>query len=194
MRWVVVIVVALCACDRHSITATSFTVYRGDGGGCSVVADLISTRDSSNVDLEVRACGGQDCSLPSEGHPTRGSFRPGRIRTESFGFGSCPTSIDRLAIKVSRWGSSTSLLRGFTIDGVERQPQGNGCSVHAQVATDDALGFGDSISLVARSADGKPAAVSLLGASRVDPPWPARVEAIFNVPCEQVHTVELQPH
>ncbi len=52
----------LLGCKTDTINAGAFTIHPDEGGSCALIVDLSATRDSSNVDLQVRVCDAKRCS------------------------------------------------------------------------------------------------------------------------------------
>lgn len=151
-----VVVLALAGCkEGGQVTAARFTVYPGAAGACVVVADLVSTRNSSNVDVTLRACAGEVCSAASR-EMTEGPFMPGRAKTVQLELGGCPDGVDRIDVDVSRWGSINNALSVVEVARVEKAPRdGGGCD--ARVVLRPVKQIGDSlVFLVARDREGRP--------------------------------------
>jgi len=64
-----------------------------------------------------RACSGSTCSAASTGYPTEGSFLPGVAVTIKRELEGCPSHPDRIAVDVSRWGSTNISRRVSTSSG-----------------------------------------------------------------------------
>lgn len=186
---VLLLAALLVACHKDRIEAPRFTVY-ASGAGCVVVADLVSQRDSSNVDLQLKACKGDRCSAPSNRNVAEGPFAPGRAKTVSYQLGDCPPEPDRIDIEVTRWGSPTNGLPTGVVDHVDKVSEDGGCRLDASVHVDGA--FGDSLSiLVGRDAAGKPLDRSL--PFSVPKSGPHRETWRTATPCDRIATLELQP-
>ncbi len=180
--------VGLTACKADKVTATDFTVRQGTGGECDVVADLVATRDSYKVDIEVKACGASGCST-SLARPD-GPFSPSRPKTSTFALKQCPAQIDRLEISASEWShrsgdgyidSNVKMIRFEKASGGEGR-----CKVKATILTKVGTPY---VVLVPRDAAKKPLFRTL-------PFNTAEGELEYNenvgVACEQIANVEVQ--
>jgi hypothetical protein len=189
--WIAGLVAGLAGCkEGGSISVPTWTVHAGEGGGCTLVADLVSTRDSSNVDLTLRACAGERCSAETR-EMTEGPFVPGRAKTVQVGLGGCPEAPDRIEVSVSRWGSANNPLSRVEVARVERAAaDGGGCEVRVVLRSieqsGDALVF-----LVARDRAWRPLERTLPFSLPEGTPMTGH-PAVFAARCETIETVELQ--
>jgi hypothetical protein len=156
---------ALLACsERGSITSRSFTVTPLSGDSCTLIADLVSDRDSSNVDITVAACSGSRCSGRSSTR-TEGPFVPGRAKTVAIELDGCPDHPDRIDVAVSRWGSRNNALPTATVEHLDKSPDETRCRIDSVLHT--SAEFGDStVFLVARDHASRPAGRELRRASK----------------------------
>ena len=155
--WIAGLAVALAGCkESGSIRVPHFTAYPLESGSCVVVADLVATRDSSNVDVTMRACAGSDCSAVTR-EMTEGPFVPARAKTVKFEVAGCPASPDRVEVEVHRWGSRNNALSPVSLVREERSPAaGGGCDVRVVLRRGEPI-IGDAlVFLVARDAEGRP--------------------------------------
>jgi hypothetical protein len=193
--WYLVPLAFLGCSDSGSIKADRFTVhapaYATDpqASACVVVADLVSTRDSSNVDLTIKACAGSTCSLPSHQGVPEGPFVPGRAKTIEYELERCPSQPDRILVDVSRWGSMNMGIGGNgVVTRFEKTPGDDGrCSVAASLRVQNqvtrSLAF-----LVARDSEARPLARTI----PFNVAEPQVVTEAFSVACELIASMELQ--
>ncbi|HUS64181.1 MAG TPA: hypothetical protein VMZ28_06540 [Kofleriaceae bacterium] len=190
--WIAGLAVALAGCkEGGSIRVSRFTAYPRDSGGCVLVADLVATRDSSNVDVTMRACAGSDCSAVTR-EMTEGPFLPGRPKTVQFDVAGCPASPDRVEVEVHRWGSPNNALSQVTLVREERAPsEGGGCDVRVVLQRGEPI-IGDAlVFLVARDTEGRPLDRTL-PFQLAPTPGPSGHSNSFVPACESVATVEVQ--
>lgn len=186
------IVLASFGChESGSIEATRFTVA-AHGTKCVVIADLVSTRDSSNVDLDIKACAASTCSASSHTGVADGPFVPGRAKTSVFEVENCPPKPDRVVVEVSRWGSANAIVPPrATVDHVAKTPSdGGSCNVAATVHVAQPAAA-SSVILVARDAETRPLdrsrALIAIPSGAAQP-----VTETFRVPCERIAAVDAE--
>jgi hypothetical protein len=189
--WFVVPLATLGCGDPGRIEATRFTVYPL-GSKCIVAADLVSTRDSSNVDLTIKACSGPTCSTPSNRQGAEGPFFHGTTKTIQYELEGCPPQPDRIVVEVSRWGSTTGLGRPVgVVDRFQKTPvDGGRCSVATFLRVLDQV-VDSTVFLVARDAWGRPLdRSSPSGVPKTTEPY--RETHTFQVRCELITSVDVQ--
>ena len=147
--------VPLTGCKADKVSVNAFTVRPGTAGECEVVADLIATRDSYKVDMQVKACGPSGCS-EMLARPN-GPLSPSRPKTSMFSLKACTAQIDRIEINATEWSHRSG--EGYADGNVsmvryDKSPAGEGrCKIHATILSKRGMPF---VTLVPRDASGKP--------------------------------------